>query len=80
MTLEKTRQELRMANTIIMDQKGEIVDLQAQISKYKHLAELKTNEIEHVKCRMEKYITELKTHQDKILFDATKRLRDAMDL
>jgi len=41
---------------------------------------LKTNEIEHVKCRMEKYITELKTHQDKILFDATKRLRDAMDL
>lgn len=29
---------------------------------------------------MEKYITELKTHQDKIIFYATKRLRDAMDL
>jgi len=54
MTLEKTRQELRMANTIIMDQKGEIVDLQAQISTYKHLAGLKPEEIENeVKYRME---------------------------
>jgi hypothetical protein len=54
MTLEKTRQELRMANTIIMDQKGEIVDLQTQITTYKHLTGLKPEEIDNeVKYRME---------------------------
>ena len=43
-----------MANTIIMDQKGEIVDLQTQITTYKHLTGLKPEEIDNeVKYRME---------------------------
>ena len=54
MTLEKTRQELRMANSIIMDQKREIADLQFQVSTYKHLAGLRPEEIEtEVRYRME---------------------------
>ncbi|CAC5367295.1 unnamed protein product [Mytilus coruscus] len=84
MTLEKTRKDLRMASNVIMDQKREIIDLQTQVTTYKHLAGLKPDEIENeVKIRMEKYISELKTHLGKMgqqLFDATASLGEAMDL
>lgn len=54
MTLEKTRQELRMAQRVIMDQKREIGELQFQVSTYKHLAGLGPEEIEiEVRERME---------------------------